>query len=786
MNYFRLSFLLFLLTSVASAQELTKVVRGTVVDNQSRESLVGATVMLIDSSKANGVFTDADGKFRLEKVPLGRQTLHVTFLGYKEINIPIVVTMGKEVVLEIELEQSVIQGNEVTITAEKQKDKPNNEMALVSARSFTVEETSRFAGGLNDPSRLAANYAGVQSTSDARNDIIIRGNSPLGLLWRLNGIEIPNPNHFGSLGSTGGPVSILNNNQLDKSDFLTGAFPAEYGNTTSGVFDLQMRSGNNEKKEFLAQVGFNGFEFGAEGPFNASHRSTFLINYRYSTLGIFKALGIDFGAGAAVPEYTDLSFKLDFRSGKSNRLSVFGIGGISYVEIIDAEKDTTKKNLYEFDKRQNGYFGNDMGAMGVQYLLFFNPTTYSKISLSYSTAGQDYKVDSISESDLTANPLYRNGSHQEKASFNYSFYKKFSSTNFLKAGITVDRYHYLYADSSFESYYWQKYSDFDNYAYLFQSYAQWQHKFSDQFTFNAGIHYQYFEFNKTYSIEPRAGVRWELREGTALSAAVGLHSMLQPMYAYFQKTLLPDFTYVQTNTNLSMTKSRHYVLGLDQSIGKDMRLKIEAYYQQIFDVPVEIRPTWYSMLNEGADFGIGNVDSLVNNGTGKNIGGELTVEKFYSKGYYFLVTASVYSSRYKGSDGVERNTAFNGNYTLNVLGGKEWTVKKKNTFAINVKSTFAGGKRYIPIDIYRSEQAGETKYDYINAYEDQLKAYFRTDVKFAYTINKKKSTMELSIDVNNIFNTQNIWSQQYDPKSQTVKTQYQLGIFPVPQMRLTF
>lgn len=139
-------------------------------------------------------------------------------------------------------------------------------MATVSARSFTVEETSRYAGSLNDPSRMAANYAGVSSTSDARNDIIIRGNSPLGVLWRLNGMEIPNPNHFGSLGTTGGPVSILNNNLLDKSDFLTGAFPAEYGNALAGVFDLQMRSGNNEKTEFLGQVGFNGFELGAEGP----------------------------------------------------------------------------------------------------------------------------------------------------------------------------------------------------------------------------------------------------------------------------------------------------------------------------------------------------------------------------------------------------------------------------------------------------------------------------------------------------------------------------------------
>ncbi len=768
------------------SQEITKLVRGTVIDKLSREPLIGASVVLLDSSKTNGTFCDTDGKFRLANVPLGRQMIRISFLGYKETTVSIVVTSGKEVVLEIELEQSVIQGKEIEITAEKQKDRPNNDMALVSARSFTVEETSRYAGGLNDPSRLAANYAGVNSTSDSRNDIIIRGNSPIGLLWRLNGIEIPNPNHFGSLGTTGGPVSILNNNQLDNSDFLTGAFPSEYGNTVSGVFDLQMRSGNNEKKEFLAQVGFNGFEFGAEGPFNARQRSSYMVNYRYSTLGIFKALGINFGAGAAVPEYQDLSFKLDFKSGKSNKLSVFGLGGLSYVEIIDSEKDTTKQNLYAFEKRQDGYFGNNMGAIGVQYLMFFNSTTYSKINLSFSTAGQDYKVDSISESDNTPVPTYRNGSHQEKAAINYTFYKKFSSTNFLKAGVTVDRYHYVYSDSSFESTYWQKYSEFDDYSYLFQSYAQWQHKFSDQFTLNAGLHYQYFELNKSYSVEPRTGIRWEMKAGQAISAAVGLHSQLQPMYTYFQKSIQPDFSYIQTNMNLEMTKSRHYVIAFDKSIGQDKRIKIEGYYQQIYDVPVETRPTWYSVLNEGADFGISNIDSLVNKGTGDNYGAELTIEKFYSKGYYYLITGSFYSSTYKGSDGIKRNTAFNGNYTINTLAGKEWKVRNKNVFAINLKMTFAGGKRYVPIDLNASEIAGEAKYDYSKAYEDQLKKYFRTDIKFAYTVNKPKCTFEYSLDVDNIFNTKNVWNQQYDPKSNEIKVQYQLGIFPIPQFRVTF
>jgi hypothetical protein len=761
-------------------------VRGIVTDKMSHETLPGASVLLIDTTIQNGKICDVDGKFRFENIPLGRQYLRITFLGYKDATIPLVVTSGKEVVLDIELEQSVVQSKEITITAERQKDKPNNDMALVSARSFTVEEATRFAGALNDPSRMAANYAGVTSTSDARNDIIIRGNSPLGLLWRLNGTEIPNPNHFGSLGTTGGPVSILNSNQLDKSDFLTGAFPAEFGNTIAGVFDLQMRAGNNEKSEYLAQAGFNGFELGAEGPITKSHRSSYLVNYRYSTLGIFKAIGINFGAGTIVPQYQDLSFKIDAQTGKSNRLSVFGIGGLSYVEVIDADQDTTKNNLYAFEKRQNGYFGNNMGATGIQYLAFHKASAYSKFNLSLSTTGENYKVDSISDADNTAHPVYRNASNQQKVSFGYTFNKKFSSTNFLKAGLILDRLHYAYRDSSLEETYWQKYSDFDDAAYLLQSYAEWQHKLSDHLSFEAGIHYQYFEFNKTFSLEPRGGIRFEMKEGQSISIAAGIHSQLQPMYIYFQKTLQPDFSYVMTNTNLGMTKSNHFVIAFDKAFGKDMRLKIEMYYQQLYNVPVETRPTWYSILNEGADFGIGNVDSLLNKGKGKNYGTELTVEKFYSKGYYYLFTGSLYQSKYTGSDGIERNTAFNGNYTVNILGGKEWTVKKKNVLAFNLKTTFAGGKRFLPVDVRASEIAGETKFDYNHAYENRLKDYSRTDIKIYYRVNKLKTTFEYSIDIDNIFNKQNIWSQTFDPKSGKVRTQYQLGIFPIPQFRVTF
>ncbi len=774
-------------THTATAQTLSQTIRGTIRDKASKETLIGAVVLLIDSTMTNGVTTDVNGNFRISNVPLGRRTLKVSFIGYKEIFLSAVVTSGKEVVLNIELEQSVIEGKEVTIVAERRKDKANNEMTTVSARSFTVDETSRYAGSLLDPARMAMNYAGVSGANDARNDIIIRGNSPLGVLWRLNGIDIPNPNHFGSLGVTGGPISILNNNSLDKSDFLTGAFPAEYGNAIAGAFDLQMRSGNNEKHEFLGQVGFNGFEIGAEGPLKKGS-SSYMVNYRYSTLGIFKTLGVNLGTGAAVPQYQDITFKVDVPAKKAGNFSLFGIGGISYIELRDKDRDTTKDNLYNgIQFRQDGYFGTNMGVIGLSHLYFINNNTYTKFTLAMSTAGQDYKIDSIDVSDHERPlPWYRNNSNQQKYSANFSFNKKFSSKNYLKAGVTADHIKFAYSDSILNNnHVFKTITQSDGSSNLMQGYVEWQHKFTDKLSINTGVHYMFFDFNNTNSAEPRIGIRWELKEGEAISFGTGVHSQLQPMSTYFQKSITNGKFY-ETNHHLEMTSSNHFVLAYDKSFGNNIRLKIETYYQNLYHVPVEERLTSYSILNDGADFGVSPVDSLRNTGTGKNDGAEITIEKFYSKGYYFLVTGSVFDSKYKGSDGVERNTAFNGHYTINVLGGKEWTIKKKNVLGINFRIVASGGKRYTPIDAAKSMQTGQTELFTDHAFELKYKDYFRTDIKISYRINKKHVTHEIALDVDNIFNTKNIWQQVYDPKTNTVKTEYQLGLFPVPLYRLTF
>lgn len=787
MKYILIVILLFIV-SCGFSQELTQTIRGTIIDKQTQSPLPGAIITILNNEPFTATTTDEQGKFRFEKVSLGRKQLKISLLSYKEKFQTVVLTTGKETVLNIELEESAVQGEEVVVTAEVDKTKTNNKMATVSSRIFSTEEANRYAGSRGDPARMASNFAGVSGANDSRNDIIIRGNSPIGILWRLNGLDIPNPNHFGSAGSTGGPISILNNNTLDNSDFMTGAFPADYGNATAGVFDLKMRTGNNEKYEFLGMVGFNGFELGAEGPFSKKKKNgSFMMNYRYSTLSVFKALGLDFGTGAAVPQYQDLTFKVDLPTKKAGKFSVWGIGGLSYAALLQKEQ-SKDNNLYGLSGRDS-YFRSNVGAGGITHTYLINNSSYIKSNIGISGQYNGIRTDRIDTSTTpeTIRPEYRNESYTTRYSGNFTYNKKFNARNFINAGIYIDVYNTSFVDS-IDSYGtgFITLRNYNGQTALTRGFIQWKHAFNDKFYMNTGFSYQYLFLSHSQAPEPRLGLKYEFNKKQSLSFGAGLHSQLHPLYVYFATANLGNGTVKETNTQLDFTKAAHAILAYDVNLFNSVRIKTELYYQYLYHVPVRSRADYFSTINLGADFYSPNVDSLVNNGTGENYGLELTLEKFYSKGYYFLVTASLFESKYRGSDNVYRNTAFNGNYVFNALAGKEFKIKEKHILGVDVKVTYAGGKRYVPIDIAASIAANDEVRDGKKAYIPQYDPYFRIDVKPSYKLNTKRFTHELSIDIQNVTRHNNIFQQQYDLNTQTIKTDYQLKFFVIPQYRLTF
>lgn len=665
-----------------SGASLTQTIRGIVTDAVTSQPLIGATVIVSGSDPVIGTITGYDGSFNLQNVPVGRQQIEVSYVGYEKVVISnLLLTTGKEAFVVVKMEEKAFEVEAVTIRPNRKKEQAINEMALVSARTFSVEETERYAGSLGDPARMVANYAGVMTQNDSRNDIIIRGNSPAYVLWRLEGVEIPNPNHFGALGTTGGPVSMINNNLLANSDFLTGAFPAEYGNVLAGAFDLNLRSGNNQKTEFTAQVGFNGFEGGVEGPVRLSKEGatgSYLINFRYSTLEFLSQMGFNLGTGVAIPRYKDLTFLADIPGKKTGRFKVFGLWGNSQIEL-GREPEDTLENSYNARGIATD-FSSGLALAGVSHTYFFNEKTRLKSTFSWQRTHSLTLIDSLKEALFRFDPYIRSSEAEIKISFSSQLRRKISSRFNYSLGLVVDIYSIRYIDSINLPEYGKfiTRTDINGNLGLFRAYSQVQFKPSERITGYSGIHLQYSAFNNDVALEPRLGMRYKFSEKSFLNFGYGLHSQLQPRIVYFFQQYDPVHdTYFRTNENLGFTRSHHLVLGYDLKLLSNLRLKIETYYQYLYDVPVKPSFPEFSIINFGDQFGLPRVDSLVNGGNGRNYGIELTLEKFLSKGYYLLFTTSVFNSEYLTKDKIWRNTAFNGNYVMNLLAGKEWNLSEK-------------------------------------------------------------------------------------------------------------
>lgn len=769
--------------SVLFAQLPTQTIRGNVIDKQSQFPIPGAKITIIGSNPVLRTLSDADGNFKVETLPVGRLSVEISYNGFETITLQnLELKSGKELIVNVRLEEKITEIQEIQITHTDDKNQTINKMSSVSARTISVEEAGKFAGTLNDPARMAQNYAGVSGVSDSRNDIIIRGNSPLGVLWRVEGIDIPSPNHFSSLGTTGGPISMLNINNLSNSDFYTSAWTADYGNAISGVFDLRLRNGNNQKREHLAQVGFNGFEFGAEGPFSKKKRGSYLLNYRYSTLGVISALGINLGVGDAVPQYQDLTFKLNFPTLKAGKFSFWGIGGISHIEF-ESTGIVDSTNLYS-NPYEDTKFGSNTAIVGASHKYFFGTKTFSELIIASSFSGTLGAIDSITPLKDKINTT-RFNRKQLKSSANFKVNHKFNSKNTLTLGLIAEHYSIDIIDSSLVSGQYKVFSNFVGGAGLLQSYISYQHKFNDKLTFNGGVHSQHFLLTKSNSLEPRIGFRLKANNRHTFGVGSGLHSQLQPISVYYiERKVGGESTY--PNQTVDFTKALHNVLSYDLQLTENTRLKTELYYQHLYNVPVDTALNGFSMLNQGADFVLPNGYGYQNTGTGNNYGVELTFERFLKKGLYYLLTTSLFESTYKGSDGIERNTAFNGNYIFNALAGKEFKIKKRWTLGFDLKATYAGGRRYTPINLEASKLAGRQI-----IYEDQLfqkqhPNYLRFDFKTTVKYNGNKTNHEFSVDLQNLTNQQNVFQSGYNRVTQTIGTVYQRGFFPNVQYKLYF
>jgi hypothetical protein len=789
--------LLILLASLASLlflcpfqmQAQTQTLKGQVVDKAVRAELIGATVQIAPSdaiqAPLKGAVTDANGRFRITSLPVGKYTVLVTYLGYRDAVLSnITVDAGKETDLLVELEESVLAQKEVVIKATVDKEKPLNDFSLVSARTFSVEETRRFAAAVNDPARMATSYAGVVTGGDGSNVIVVRGNAPNGMLWRMEGVDIPNPNHFSSVGTSGGGISILSSQLLTNSDFSTGAFAAEYGNALSGVFDLKLRKGNIDRREFTVQAGVLGLDLAAEGPI-ASGRSgqtgSYLINYRYSTLSILSKLGVQLGD--ATTDFQDLSFNIWKPAGKIGSFSLFGLGGLSN-QALKGVPDTASWSE-QLDRKYPFDFLANTGVLGATHSKTWGNNTFLKTVLVVSGTNNGFELNRYLLPDYNLRRDFETKAVQTKTTISSVLSHKFNARHYLRTGVYVNWLEYNFKQLRFE--------EEDNAlveqlnqkgtTQTFNGFAQWQYRPTDRLTFNMGVHTLALVLHNKVSVEPRAALRYAANAQHAFSVGYGLHSQVLPLGVYFVKNDAGK----PLNPDLGLNKAQHFVLSHDYMLRKNLHLKTELYYQHLFDVPVEKGVSnSFSILNERDGIVYRQLEQT---GTGRNYGLEFTGEQFLTRGLYWLMSASLFRSEYRGSDKIWRNTRYDTRYAATFTGGKEWNWNKRGknrTFGVNVKLIASGGQKATPIDLQASKEKGEAVYVEQEAFRVALPGYFRLDTGVRLKRNYRHLTTTLSLDLQNTTNRQNVGERYFEAESGTIKTWYQSPLIPVLAYRLEF
>ncbi len=758
----------FFLSHELICQSLEQNIRGRIVDKETLQPLAGVSVRI--SPHQQVVFSDSMGRFNFTRTPIGRYKVTFSRLGYVPYEIPMMeVTSGKEIVLPIEMEEKVVYLREVRIVAEKRKDQALNESALISTRQFSLAEANRYAGGFQDPARMALNFAGVSNAgSDQNNEIIIRGNSPKGLLWRMEGIEIPNPNHFGDgQGSTSGIISMINSTSLANSDFMTSAFPAEYGNASSGVFDLRFRRGNNEKLEWMAQLSVVGIDLALEGPLGKQGGS-YRVGARYSTLELLLKSGlVRINTGNFKPAYRDVNYTIEVPLKKAGTLSFWGLMGSN-----DTEDEKIKTREYS-----SGF----IGVFGVGHKL---PMKHGNLSsnLAFTQESTQFDRDEILNSQWRSirNQSYRYPNWR----LNSTYLHKVSSATTLKLGFILSRLGFDLQENRWNGRALVNYLQESDATYYSQVFTQVTQKWTPFLQSTIGLHAYHFSLNGAKALEPRMAISFQNQTGGRFGLGLGWHSRLEPLSVYLYKRYPSPGIFVQQNKSIIPSRSMHQVLSFDQLLGESTRLKIEAYWQDIQKVPIDsARNGVFSMVNYSS--GIPS-QVLVNEGKGINKGLEFTLERFFANDFYYLLTASLFDSKYQNRNLIWRNTQFNNLFAANLLVGKDFQLNKQKTLSINFRYMLRGGNRYTPVNLPESIKRNTTILQSAKINEAQYPNFNRLDFSLAYKINRKGHTWSIRADVQNSLNTNNVIEERYDSAIKALAYRYALPMVPILSTRLDF
>jgi hypothetical protein len=746
----------------ASFAQISQTVRGNISDATNQQKLARVTVSLAETEYKT--FTNENGDFIIKNVPPGRYTAIVTNVGYSTKKITeLLLQSGKELILNVTLEPSVNQLSETTVTATS----PNLSGALTSINTITTEQVMRYPATFMDPARLAQSFAGVAVNNDQSNGISVRGNNPNTLQWRLEGVEIVNPNHTSNAGTfgdlptaAGGGVNILSAQLLGNMNFLTGAFPAEYGNVLGGVMDMRLRKGNDTEREYTAQMGFIGIDLSAEGPFSKKSKASYLVNYRYSFTGLLGLGGIDFGGEAIA--FQDLSFNFSIPTKKLGDFTIFGMGGKSSNVFTSPENSTEweeEKDQYNID------FQSKMGAAGVTHEKRFGNVLWRNVVAISGTESERLQASSFGD---RPNSLSQNFLSKRLISLSSILQQPLGKRNSIKYGM----YATLQKDGlSIQEIANRKFFDENT---LLQPFATVTLRPSERLTANIGVHYLYYSMSNSNSVEPRLSAAYRLNEKQTISAGYGLHSQQQPPLLY-------------ATSRLDLNKAHHFILNHTFITSKSSFFKTELFYQRLFNIPnIPINQSLIFPISSGINLiDVVPFTQYVNSGNGTNYGVEFTYQKYLTDGFFILANTTLYSSTFEIANQTF-DTRFNGNYIFNLTIGKEWERTKNRTLGVNGRVVYMGGFRDTPIDLQASRYFKTTVYEPNMPFSIQQANFFRPDLRIYWRKSKAKYSRMLSLDIQNFANYKNEAFRYYDSFLDKVVVKKQLGLIPMINYRWEF
>jgi hypothetical protein len=732
--------------------------------------LPGANVFVLGIEPVLGTTTDADGRFVLPRVPIGRHSIRISFLGYEPAFLPdALVTAGKELVIEVALQEQVLAGEEIVVVADASSDQPLNDLALVSARSFSVEETRRYAGGLDDPARMASAFAGIASAGGVQgNALAIRGNSPKGVVWRLQGVEIPNPNHFAGLSvAGGGGITLFSSQLLAASDVLTGAFPATYGNALAGVFDIRFRRGNAARREHTVQLGLVGLEGASEGPFRRGGEASYLVNYRFSTLGILQPLL----PTESATTFQDLAFHVELPTRSAGRFNIWGMGGLDR-QTQRATRDSTAWE-YEFWDRVDAELALDVGAAGITHHAILGPRTYLQSHLATTLNRTRWDWVRLDDS-LRFQPDLFIDSEDRQIVAGIQLTHKFGPRHTIESSVATHRLGYglTIRDTPAPGLPALTVAVGKSHAFRWNAGVQSRWRPTDRLTATLGFHLHHFGLTRATSLEPRLGAQWRITARQTISFGAGRHSQIEELRVYFAD---PQRDGRLPNRSLDLARAHHYVLGYHLALDDVRRVRIEVYQQYLFDVPVTPDSS-FSMLNFEQDWGF--AAALEATGAGTNRGIEFTLERAFRDGWYALVTASLFDARYRDGNGLWRSSRFDQDIAVNTLAGREFSFRNgRRRLGLNGRFIGLGGKRRSPVDQDASRRAQEVVFDERFPFSEREPSTILVDLTLTYRVDHPHRAHTWALQLKNALGAED---RSFDYNFRTRRVEVVREGFPLP------